>query len=246
MDDVQAINKIEELVKNGMTVEADGRQYTAVNLTPVIFNPKPKTLTVYNLRGFCQFINNDIDKAIRGKPHLIIVNSYESVDLISAYDEEEKKRTSLISATISSELIKYPFGRFFSQEEFAIMFRSLFVKKENDDFDYVLEYASKLTGGTQIDTQDDGITQKVGVKRGVSGALKGTEELKAIVNLSPYRTFREIEQPEGEFLLRVRLDSNEQPTVALFEADGGAWTIKAMNSIVEFIKKLVTGIEVIA
>jgi len=70
--------------------------------------------------------------------------------------------------------------------------------------------------------------------------------LKAIVKLSPFRTFREIEQPESEFLLRIRLDANENPTVALFEADGSAWSIKAMENIVEYVKKLVTGIEVIA
>ena len=163
--DVLAINKIEELVKNGMTVDVEGRQYSAANLRPVIFNPKPETLTVHNLRGFCQFINNDIDKAIRNKPNLIIVNSHESVELISNYDELEKKRTVLISAELSDKLEKFPFGRFFSQEEFAIKFRSLFVKKDGDDFDYVITHVSKLIGGTQLETKDDGITQEVKVKK---------------------------------------------------------------------------------
>ena len=84
------------------------------------------------------------------------------------------------------------------------------------------------------------------VKRGLSGALKEKTALKPIVKLSPYRTFREVEQPQSEFLLRVRLSQNDAPTVALFEADGGAWVNQATTSIVEYIQSLVTGIPVIA
>jgi hypothetical protein len=244
--DIQAINKIEELVKNGLTVNVDGREYTPANLKPVIYNPKPSTLIVHNLRGFCGFINNDIDNAIKGKPHLIVVKSHDSVRIISDYDSDEKERTCLVSAEMAQSLKVFPFGKFFSQEEFAIMFRSLFSKKDKDDFDYVLSYVSKLTGGTEIQTEDDGITQKVNVKTGVSGALKEKTELKAIVKLSPYRTFREIEQPESEFLLRIRLDNNESPTVALFEADGGAWINQATQNIVDYIQSLVLDIPVIA
>jgi len=241
-----AIEKIEELVEKGMAVEIDGLHWTNQGLDPVIYNPKPDTLTVHNLRGFCGFINNDIDKMIKGKPHLIIVNSPKSVDLISDADELEKERTVLISAKISGQLQEFPFGRFMDQEEFAIAFRSLFEAGKEDDFEYVLSYASKLVGGTQIDGDDDGITQKVTVKRGLSGALKEKETLKPIVKLTPYRTFREAKQPESEFLLRVRLDKNEAPTVALFEADGGAWVNEATENVVTYIQSLVTTIPVIA
>jgi hypothetical protein len=101
-------------------------------------------------------------------------------------------------------------------------------------------------GGTQIDGDDDGITQKVSIKRGLSGALKDQVSLKPVVKLSPYRTFREVEQPESEFLLRVRLDSNDVPTVALFEADGGAWINQATENIVQYIQSIVPTIPVIA
>jgi len=246
MDDVAVIEKIEKLVKDSLTVNVDGQKYTATNLKPVIYNPRPSAVVVHNLRGFCGFINNDIDKLIKGQPMLIVVNSPKSVDLISAVDEVEKKRTILVSAEISDKLQEFPFGKFLSQEEFAIVFRSLFVSGKKDDFDYVLSYASRLVGGTQIDGDDDGITQKVTVKRGLSGALKDKETLKPIVKLTPYRTFREAEQPESEFLLRVRLNQHEAPTVALFEADGGAWVNQATENVVGYIQSLVTDIPVIA
>jgi hypothetical protein len=246
MPDVETIKKIEELIHNSYAIKVGDREFSVANLHPIMYNPKPGTLTVHSLRGFCGFINNDIDKLIKGRPHLIVVNSPKSVDLISTVDDEDKKRTILVSAQVNEELDEFPFGKFMSQEEFAITFRSLFVKKEDDDFDYVLAYASKLLGSTSIEGEDDGITQKVTVRRGMSGALKDKETLKPIVRLSPYRTFREVVQPESEFLFRVRLAQNDAPTVALFEADGGAWVNDATQNIVDYIQKSVTGIPVIS
>jgi hypothetical protein len=156
------------------------------------------------------------------------------------------KREELVRADLDENLKTFPFGTFMSQEEFAIAFRSLFVPRDGDDSDYVLTYASKLVGGTAIDGSDDGITQEVQVKRGLSGALKDKVSLKPIVKLSPYRTFREVEQPQSEFLLRVRLSQNDTPTVALFEADGGAWINQATENIVQYIQTIIGGIPVIA
>jgi hypothetical protein len=242
----EAIEKIESLVKNSFVVKSGDREYSAAALKPIMYEPLPETLTVHNLRGFCGFINSDIDKRICGKPALIVVESPKEVRLISDIKGEALCRESLIIAEISKKLDDFPFKRFMTQEEFAICFRSMFVAKKGDDFDYVLSYVSKLTGGTEITGEDDGITQQVQVKRGVSGALKDTVSLKAIVRLSPYRTFREVEQPESEFLLRIRLSETEKPTIALFEADSGAWIDRATENIVAYIKSLVTGITVIA
>lgn len=58
---------------------------------------------------------------------------------------------------------------------------------------------------------------------------------RPIVRLAPYRTFREIKQPESEFLLRSRIDDNNVPKLALYEADGGAWKISAIHGIAEYI-----------
>jgi hypothetical protein len=240
------IEKVEQLVKDGYTVKEGGQTYSAADLHPVMYVPRTQTLTVHNLRGFCGFINNDIDKAIAGNPMLIVVDSPEYVRLISAAYGDDLKRTVPVEAKISDRLKAFPFGKFLSQEEFAIAFRSLFVKEEGDDFDYVLSYSSLVTGGTQIDGEDDGISQKVQVRRGISGVLKKSEVLKPVVKLSPYRTFREVKQPQSEFLLRVRLNQDDAPMAALFEADGGNWVNQAAESIVEYIQSLVTGIPVIA
>ncbi|MDR1249025.1 MAG: hypothetical protein LBK63_06955 [Treponema sp.] len=242
----ETIEKIEQLVNDRITVEVGGKTYTPANLRPVMYEPRVEETVVHSLEGFCGFINNDIDKRINKTESLIVVNSHEKVRIISKSFGEDLKRETQVVALLGEPLETFPFGRFLSQEEFAIRFRSLFAQKEGDDFEYVLSYSSQLTGGTTIEGQDDGITQQVSVKRGMSGALKEKISLKPIVKLSPYRTFREITQPESEFLLRVRMDGNNNPTVALFEADGGAWINQAMKNIVQYIQSLVKEIAVIA
>jgi hypothetical protein len=243
----ELIEKIEQLVTDRLTVEVGEYTYSAANLRPVMYVPRPDTIRVHNLRGFCGFITNDIDGMIVKDESLIVVDSPTHVRLISAVDGLDLKREELVRADMDENLKTFPFGKFMSQEEFAIWFRSLFVQETgNDDFDYVLSYSSKLVGGTQIEGSDDGITQEVQVKRGISGALKEQIGLKPIVRLSPYRTFREVEQPQSEFLLRVRMDGNNNPTVALFEADGGAWINQATKNIVGYIESIVKDIPVIA
>jgi hypothetical protein len=242
----ELIEKIEKLVEDRYIVEVGDRTYSAANLHPVVYIPRPQTLTVHNIRGFCGFINNDIDGIIKAQKMLIVVDSPEQVRLISENYGDDLKRNVPVEAKIAERLEIFPFGKFMSQEAFAIAFRSLFVQKEGDDFEYVLSYASRLTGGTQIEGSDDGITQEVQLKRGVSGALKEKAALKPIVKLSPYRTFREVEQPQSEFLFRVRLNDNDVPTVALFEADGGNWVNQATENIVQYIQSIVADIPVIA
>ncbi|MGV8103295.1 hypothetical protein ACE15I_33430, partial [Bacillus thuringiensis] len=73
--------------------------------------------------------------------------------------------------------------------------------------------------------------QAVTVKTGV--ASRGNAKVPNPVQLSPYRTFVEVEQPESKFVFRMR----EGARCGLFEADGGAWKLEAMNNIKEYLKE---------
>lgn len=238
----EAIEKIENMTREKELLEVNGVTYSPIELKTVRPSiPMQDPIGLDSLKGLAGFINNDIDKSnFKENPFLLHVWSASRVDLISSVHPENKKRTIHAKAEVDSSLQTFKFGTFMPQEEFAIAFRSLFVPKEGDDFNYVLSYAAKMSGGTAIEGSDDGITQTVAVSRGVSGAIKGKETLKAIVRLSPYRTFREIDQPESEFLLRVRLSSEDIPTIALFEADGGIWRDTAKIRIAEYLQSLVT------
>ena len=94
----------------------------------------------------------------------------------------------------------------------------------------MLQLIKKVSKAESVELEDDGITQKVKAKNGVS--LNWGVTTKPIVTLTPYRTFIEVEQPESEFLFRVRDNS-----FALFEADGGAWKIKAKQNIRKFFNE---------
>lgn len=79
--------------------------------------------------------------------------------------------------------------------------------------------------------------KKVTLQTLKSGALKEKGEIKPIVRLSPYRTFREIAQPESQFLLRIKTGDNGAVQAALFEADGGAWRNEARLRIAAYLKE---------
>ena len=56
---------------------------------------------------------------------------------------------------------------------------------------------------------------------------------RACVTLKPFRTFREIEQPESEFILRYQNRNGIE--AALFEGDGGCWKLDAILRIKEWL-----------
>lgn len=76
---------------------------------------------------------------------------------------------------------------------------------------------------------DDGVSQSVVAKMGV--ATVGNVKVPNPVLLKPYRTFVEVEQPESNFIFRMR----KGPECALFEADGGAWKLEAIDNIKEYL-----------
>lgn len=83
--------------------------------------------------------------------------------------------------------------------------------------------------GDQAEIKDNGITQQVKVQTGIQ--LAGMENIRPIVRLEPYRTFPEIDQPESDFLLRVKDDQ-----VGIFEADGGMWKLYAKTLIKAYLE----------
>ena len=233
----EAIEKIESLVKDSFIIQVDGKTYSARGLNPVLYEPKAKAVAVATLTGFVDFVERNIDELDLINSYIAVVDGADAVYLYSTLLEQRRERETLLTASLDSNMKSFPFGTFMPQEDFIIKLHSLFEKKEGDDFDYVALMVSKTVQAATADTKDDGITQHVTVKRGVSGALKEKGEIKPIVRLSPYRTFREIAQPESQFLLRIKTGDNGAVQAALFEADGGAWRNEARLRIAAYLKE---------
>ena len=236
------IDKIESLVDDARTVKIGNLEFSAKQLRPVMYEPDAATLELHSLTAFCDYYKDNKDSLPEGL--MAVVDSPSRVRLVGPLSVKTHGRETF-AAAINSHTESFDLNRFLDQESFAIKFRSLVKSRDGDDSIYVLSFIGRLSTGASVTLEDDGISQTCGVKKGVSGHYKENEQAKPIVRLSPYRTFREVEQPESEFLLRVRQEG-ELPKAALFEADGGAWTLEAVRSIKEFITGNCPGLTVLA
>ena len=54
--------------------------------------------------------------------------------------------------------------------------------------------------------------------------------------LEPYRTFRDIAQPESPYIVRVLANEGRAPSVALFECEGEQWRVRAVNQIKTYLE----------
>lgn len=77
---------------------------------------------------------------------------------------------------------------------------------------------------------DNGVATTIVTQQGV--ALQGKTTIRPIINLKPYRTFQEIEQPASDFLIRV----NDR-YITFIEADGGMWKLAARNTIKVYLEE---------
>ena len=50
-------------------------------------------------------------------------------------------------------------------------------------------------------------------------------------------------QPESQFVFRMKEDKYDGVQCALFEADGGAWKLKAMENIKEYFDRELDGLK---
>lgn len=64
--------------------------------------------------------------------------------------------------------------------------------------------------------------------KGVS--LQQNSTIRPLVKLRPYRTFQEVEQPEGLFLIRI-----DERGITFTEADGGMWKLQARQTIKAYL-----------
>lgn len=109
------------------------------------------------------------------------------------------------------------------------------------DKELLLKFVGTVESGTVAEYGDDGISQKATVKTGI--ASKENVIVPSPVLLVPYRTFVEVEQPGSEFIFRVKDDKYDGVQCALFEADGGAWEIAAMDGIKTYLEEQLQGLE---
>ena len=201
--------------------ELNGHQFTNKQLVMVPEN-QPSLFSTKTLASLVELIIKE--NAHSSLNDLIIhVESPTKVNVLTVL-RGHLDRFNLYSAV--AELPQITLGNYMEIEKFNIMLKSTFVK--SDMRDSLISLVGSITEEAVKTTNDDGISQKVVARKGINTV--GNVTIQPIAKLAPYRTFLEVAQPEGEFLLRLK----DGPEAALFEADGGSWKIEARLNIKEY------------
>jgi hypothetical protein len=234
----EAIDKILGLA-DPKYLDHEGRKYcskTMGGITP----PEPEPLIFGTLSGLASYLNENRDGLDKGSL-IVVIDSHDKVSVWSKLDPSWKRRDCFAMAIYKPE--DYPFGRWLASEEFMIQLQSKFVK--TDKLDAMVRFAGKTKSVNGTDTDDDGVTQTVSQKAGVS--LVAEASVPNPVKLQPYRTFSVVQQPEVSLVFRVKQERDGYPPqFALFEADGGHWKLGAIANIRDYLAEKIAPVSVIA
>lgn len=223
-------------------LEVEGKQFSRDGLRLVAHDPRPEPVSAFTLTALKDYLDSGVDGVLEETPLMLHVESPVVVSIVGPADGPHLKRTKFFYAQ-PPKRSEFPFGKFLEADQFVICLQTMF--ESTPDSSYLLKLCSRIVAGKEITREDDGVTQVVTVKKGV--ALKESVDIKPRVDLAPYRSFNELPQPISSFLFRVEGgDEDEPPKCALFEADGGAWQIKAITAIRDWLKATIPEKAVVA
>jgi hypothetical protein len=125
----------------------------------------------------------------------------------------------------------FPFGSPMDPEMFIIKASDFF--ERDDNYKSMISALSCITDVQETVTSDDGVTQTVTYKSGIN--RKDSGKLEPFVTLRSFRTFREVEQPQDTYLIRLS-KGKDGPLVALYEASGYRWKQSCSEAVYKYIK----------
>lgn len=200
----------------------------------------PEIFQAFSLRGLVDYIKTDVDGIFNteGIRHIVSICGVDCVKVYSPITGYHKQRH--VVAECRARNPRIPFDQYMNPEDFQIMVQTRFQESENRKT--VLKLSGNLKNEQSMQTADDGVSQKVTIKKGVATAADVIVANPVV--LTPLRTFYEVEQPSSPFVLRF----SEKAEAALFEGDGGAWMLTAVENIRNWLTTQLYGqnVEVIA
>lgn len=217
-------------LKEPTITEIDSQTYSDKPLHRISYNPKADPLELNTLSSLVDYIKSDLDDRAAAFIH---IKSPTRIEMVSKLDDERDREKLVV---VNALLPDFGFNKFIEHEAFCINLQSKFLDSPNNqDKALLLKFAGTVEAGTIAEYGDDGVTQKATVKTGI--ASKTEAFVPSPVCLKPYRTFIEVDQPLSSFIFRMKQDKYDVIQCALFEADGGAWKIEAMNNIKTYLEE---------
>ena len=206
--------------------EVNGQQFSTQPLH-LVSEPRVNALKLNSLSGIVDYLksNFDSDDDVR----LIHIVSPTEVVVVTRVNHDMERNVFIKTQAL---IPQFHFDKFFDAEEFNIALQSRFV--ETADRGHILKIVGNIRDENVTTFGDDGVSQQVTAKVGIATVDK--VKVPNPVNLKPYRTFVEVEQPESAFVFRMR-SGQTAPVCALFEADGGAWKNEAMANVLEYLNQ---------
>lgn len=208
--------------------DINGDVYSDKQLHRIQHIPYAESIGMNTLSSLIEYIKSGVD-AFNHKM-IVHVQSPTQVALYSALDVERNRENVVV---VRANVPEFNFNRFDNHESFVIGVQSKFVDDPDTDKALLLKFAGTVEAGSVAEYGDDGISQKATVKTGI--ASKGDAIIPSPARLKPFRTFVEVEQPVSSFIFRMKDDRCGGVQCALFEADGGAWKISAMEEIKAYL-----------
>jgi hypothetical protein len=189
-----------------------------------LINRAAEPLRINTLTGLVEYVKANIER--QNSKFYLQVFDEKTVYLKGVLDSDGGRETLVFAEAITP---KFNYGSFHNTEELIIAFQSKFTNTY--DRNLLLKVIGNVKEENVRETGDNGISQAVTIKTGVASASDVV--VPNPVSLAPYRTFLEVEQPESDFIFRMK----DGPMGAVFEADGGAWRNQAINNVREYLKE---------
>lgn len=198
--------------------------------------PTAQPVAFFTLQGLIDYIKTDVDGIFgdKDKRYIVRVANETRVDVLSKPLGYYKDRATV--AYCKAPVPEIRFNCHMETEKFQTMLQTCFEESENRNT--VLTLAGSVHREQSLRKSDDGMKQTVTIKDGVSTFADIT--FKNPVTLTPLRTFHEVKQPSSPFVLRF----DEEGRPALFDGDGGAWKLKAVTNVVEWLRAQLDGCNV--
>jgi len=223
----EAIEKIVELAQP-FVIEVDGSTYSidkdgeAHEIVPEVDIPEPIKLN--SLDAVVTMVRTEAVKRVQ--PVFVSVPSATEVKVFTGILKDAREmRVTFYQATATDvpgwgDSVKMPF------DQAAVALQTRF--QDGGDRAYTLQLLSNITTGAKVTYNDTGVATTVVTQKGI--ALQENQTIKPLVKLRPYRTFQEVEQPEGLFLIRI-----DERGITFTEADGGMWKLTARKTVRNYL-----------
>ena len=236
----KAIEKIIEIAKPHI-IDIGTMKFTDKQLERIPEAVRGEPIKVQTLSALITYVEKIMEQAdcASKDAYFIHVVGPTEVRLLSKLDYDRKRECLMVA---EPQLPRIPFEQFVDTEKMIIILQSTFMRDAETDLDTVKKFVGTATAGTIKDYSDDGVSQMATVTSGARG--KENKLVPSPCILRPIRTFIEVEQPASDFIFRLRTGAEDKVLAGLFEADGGAWKIKAMSNIVKYLRDTLKDTEV--